>query len=85
MPEAYYTTRELVDPSVMRVPIVWLFSDLADGLTGGRYVANRWDFTVDDPSRAALGQCAPALDPNTLTDDFRVRMTYASTIIRWTP
>jgi len=38
-----------------------------------------------DLSRAALGQCAPGVDPATLTNDWRVRMTYASTIIRWTP
>lgn len=53
VPEAYYTTRTLVDPSVMREPIVWLFSDLADGVTGGRYVANRWDHAANDPSQAA--------------------------------
>ncbi len=53
VPEAYFTTRTLVDPSVMRAPIVWLFSDLSDGLTGGRYVANRWDHTANDPSLAA--------------------------------
>lgn len=39
----------------------------------------------NDASRAALGQCAPGLDPNTLTGDWRVRMTYASTVVRWTP
>ncbi|MBX3269718.1 MAG: prepilin-type N-terminal cleavage/methylation domain-containing protein [Sandaracinaceae bacterium] len=38
-----------------------------------------------DLSRAALGQCAPGLDPETLTNDWRVRMAYASTVIRWTP
>ncbi|MCB9595797.1 MAG: prepilin-type N-terminal cleavage/methylation domain-containing protein [Sandaracinaceae bacterium] len=38
---------------------------------------------VDDPGRAALGQCAPGTDPNTLTNDWRVRMTYASTIVRY--
>lgn len=38
-----------------------------------------------DLTRAALGQCGPGVDPNTLTNDWRVRMTYASTIVRWTP
>lgn len=40
---------------------------------------------VDDPSRATLAQCASGLDPNTLTNDWRVRMAYASTVIRYTP
>ena len=53
VPEAYYTGRELVEPSVMRVPIVWLFSDLADDLTGGRYVANRWNHEANHPGAAA--------------------------------
>lgn len=53
VPEAYYTTRELVEPSIMRVPIVWLLSDLSDGVTGARYVANRWDHGANDPSRGA--------------------------------
>ena len=54
VPEAYYTSRDLVEPSVMRTPIVWLFSDLADGVTGGRFVANRWDYGANDPSAAAM-------------------------------
>ncbi len=41
--------------------------------------------STPDPGRAALGQCAPGLNPNTLTNSWSVRMTYASTIIRWTP
>ncbi|MEZ4339379.1 MAG: prepilin-type N-terminal cleavage/methylation domain-containing protein [Sandaracinaceae bacterium] len=39
----------------------------------------------NDPTRVALGQCAPGTDPNTLTGDWRVRMVYASTVVRWTP
>jgi 3-oxoacyl-[acyl-carrier protein] reductase len=53
VPEAYHTSRDLVEPSVMRVPIVWLFSDLADGVTGGRYVANRWNHDANDPTTGA--------------------------------
>ncbi|MCH8917917.1 MAG: SDR family NAD(P)-dependent oxidoreductase [Alphaproteobacteria bacterium] len=53
VPEAYYKTRDLVEPSIMRVPIVWLLSDLSDEHTGGRYVANRWDHGANDPSLAA--------------------------------
>ncbi len=36
-------------------------------------------------SRLALAQCGPGLDPNTLTNDFRVRMVYVSTVVRYTP
>jgi 3-oxoacyl-[acyl-carrier protein] reductase len=64
VPEAYYTSRDLVEPSIMRVPIVWLFSDLADGLTGGRYAANQWNHESNDPSsgaEAALEQ--PVFNP----------------------
>ncbi len=53
VPEAYYTSRDLVEPSIMRIPIVWLFSDLADDFTGGRYVANKWDHGANDIMRAA--------------------------------
>jgi len=53
VPEAYFTSRDLVEPSIMRVPIVWLFSDLSDDVTGGRYVANQWDRSANDPNRAA--------------------------------
>lgn len=36
-------------------------------------------------STAALANCAPGLNPNTLTGDRRVRMVYATTVIRFTP
>ena len=66
VPEAYFTTRQLVEPSVMRVPIVWLFSDLSDDLTGGRYVANRWDHGADDPNLAAeAAKEPPVFNPPT--------------------
>ena len=38
-----------------------------------------------DPTRAQLASCAPGVDPNTLTGDFRIRAAYASTVIRYTP
>ena len=40
---------------------------------------------AEDPTRAQLAGCAPGVDPDTLTNDFRVRMAYASTVIRYTP
>jgi 3-oxoacyl-[acyl-carrier protein] reductase len=59
VPEAYYTSRDLVDPAVMRTPIVWLFSDMSNDVTGARFVANRWDHQANDPNAAAR----PALEP----------------------
>ncbi len=53
VPEAYHTSRDLVEPSIRRSPIVWLMSDLANDFTGGRYVANKWDHGANDIMRAA--------------------------------
>ena len=54
VPEHFLETRTLVDPAVMRAPIVWLASELSDGHTGERYVANRWDEALP-PDEAAKG------------------------------
>lgn len=59
VPQAYIGTRKLVEPSIMRTPIVWLFSDHADGHTGERYVANQWDSSQSDIN----AQAAAALEP----------------------
>ena len=34
---------ELIQPTVMRAPIVWLCSDDSDGVNGMRFIALRWD------------------------------------------
>ena len=34
---------KLVRPEVMRAPICWLMSENSDGVTGMRFVGNRWD------------------------------------------
>lgn len=56
VPKNFLTDRKLVDPKVMRVPIVWLASDFSDGHTRGRYVANRWDesLPIDKAAAGAL-------------------------------
>lgn len=41
--------------------------------------------SVQDPSRANFANCAPGQDPNALSGDYRLRMTHASTVIRYTP
>ena len=33
----------LLDPGIMRAPILWLASDASNGVTGARYVARLWD------------------------------------------
>ncbi len=52
VPEAYATSRELLDPSIMARPIRWLCSEAAQGVTDQRIVATdfpRWlrNFTAD--------------------------------------
>ena len=54
VPKNFLTERKLVDPKVMRAPIVWLASELSDGHTGERYVGNRWDGKLT-PDKAAAG------------------------------
>ena len=54
MPKNFLTERKLVDPKVMRDPVVWLASELSDGHNGGRYVGNRWDNSLS-PDKAAAG------------------------------
>ena len=74
--EMYYCTNVrlewLYDGSAIRADVrVWWLRRLGGGAA--------------DTSRAVLGQCAPGTDPNSLTGDNRLRMTYASTVVRWTP
>ena len=38
-----YDRSRLVEPTVMVGPVVWLASDLSDGVTGKRIVARQWD------------------------------------------
>lgn len=37
------TRRNLLDPEIVVPPLLWLVSEEADGATGGRYIATRWD------------------------------------------
>jgi 3-oxoacyl-[acyl-carrier protein] reductase len=41
----------MLEPEVMKAPIVWIMSDQSDGFTGRRFVAKEWDATL--PPRAA--------------------------------
>jgi len=43
----------LVDPAVMRTPIVWLASRRSDGWNGRRFIARLWDGSLDPAEAAA--------------------------------
>ena len=45
-PESGFDRKALIPPSVMAAPIVWLCSPAADGITGNRYIAARWDTSL---------------------------------------
>ena len=42
-PDSPFDRAKLIQPDVMRVPVVWLASDAADGVNGRRFIAYDWD------------------------------------------
>ena len=46
----------LIDPAVMRAPVVWLASRGSDGWTGRRFIARLWDNSL--PAEEAAAKCA---------------------------
>ncbi len=50
---------KLIDPVVMRAPVVWLASDHSNGVTGQRFIGNDWDAGLA-PDRAAANAAGPA-------------------------
>lgn len=50
---------DLIEPPVMKDPIVWLMSDSAKGKTSRRYIGKWWDSSID-PDAAAEKAGAPA-------------------------
>lgn len=56
--ESGYSRQDLVQPGVMGPPIVWLCSEAADGITGNRYIAAKWD-TLQAPAQAEAHCRAP--------------------------
>ena len=42
---------ELIQPTVMREPVVWLCSDDSDGVSGMRFIALRWDTSLPREER----------------------------------
>jgi NAD(P)-dependent dehydrogenase (short-subunit alcohol dehydrogenase family) len=57
-PESGFERKDLIPPSVMVAPIVWLCSNATDRVTGNRYIAARWNLSLP-PKRAAQGCRAP--------------------------
>jgi 3-oxoacyl-[acyl-carrier protein] reductase len=43
----------LLDPEIMVPPLLWIASIQSDGITGRRFVANKW--RADDPGGEAAG------------------------------
>jgi 3-oxoacyl-[acyl-carrier protein] reductase len=50
--------RALVQPEVMKAPIVWLMSARSDGVTGRRFIAKQWDTALDPEAAAAKAGAA---------------------------
>jgi NAD(P)-dependent dehydrogenase (short-subunit alcohol dehydrogenase family) len=55
------TGRQLLSPSVMIAPMLWLASPLSDGVTGGRFVGKLWDERLPPQEAAAKAREAPVL------------------------
>lgn len=51
--------RQLIDPSVMEVPVVWLASDYANGANGRRFIGKDWNPDLP-PERGAENAMGPA-------------------------
>ena len=57
--------RRLLDPKIMVPPLLWLASESAGGVTGGRFVANLWDASLPpeqaaEKARSATGWMVPS-------------------------
>lgn len=54
---------ELLSPSIMVAPLIWLASTLSDGVTGARFVGKLWDETLPVSEAAVRAREAPVLRP----------------------
>jgi len=55
--------RSLLPPAVMVAPVVWLASELSDGVTGSRFVGKLWDARLPLAEAAAKAREASVLLP----------------------
>lgn len=53
-PESFADRAALIRPEAMAPPAAWLLSDAADGVTGRRFVAARWDPALPPEAAAAF-------------------------------
>lgn len=53
----------LLKPEVVVAPMLWLASDLSDGVTGGRFVGKLWDDTLPPREAAEKAREAPVIRP----------------------
>jgi len=61
-PDTGYDRNALIQPDVMKRPVVWLASDASDGINGRRFIAYHWDEAL--PLEQRLAKCsAPAAWP----------------------
>ena len=84
-PESGFDRRSLISPAVMAPPIVWLCSDAADGITGNRYIAAKWDTAL--PPETAERRCRapagwPGLGPPMLSTRSASLIRYAASWLR---
>lgn len=61
-PDAPFDRAKLIQPDVMRRPVVWLASDASDGVNGRRFIAYNWDESLPAEERIERAS-APAAWP----------------------
>lgn len=61
--EAGFVREDLVQPTAMAPPIVWLCSEAANDISGNRYIAQHWD-SAQPPEQAEKACRAPAAWPD---------------------
>ena len=61
-PDAPFDRAKLIQPDVMRRPVVWLASDASDGINGRRFIAYNWDESLPPEERVERAS-APAAWP----------------------
>lgn len=54
---------KLLQPEVVIAPMLWLASDLSNGVTGGRFVGKLWDDTLPASQAAEKAREAPVIRP----------------------
>ncbi|MDX1483878.1 MAG: SDR family oxidoreductase [Alphaproteobacteria bacterium] len=60
VPKKMHSNPRLLDPEVMRGPIVWLMSELSGGHNGERFNARYWDAGADPEEAATKALTVPA-------------------------